>query len=138
MIRLAWSRLRYRPARGLAVALLAAALGVLAAPSALFVVACALYLSAAAALGEVRPALRTPALLGWERRTLVGAVLAEYGALGVAAAIAAMPVATFGDAEVGAGPAAAIAFAIVLAAGAARAATAASLSADPDGSRMPS
>ena len=47
MIRLAWSRLRYRPIRGSETALLAAVLGALAAPSKLYVLACVLYLPAA-------------------------------------------------------------------------------------------
>jgi apolipoprotein N-acyltransferase len=59
MIRLAWSRLRYRPVRGLEVALLAAVLGALAAPTMLFLLACVLFLPAAFVAGGARPELRT-------------------------------------------------------------------------------
>jgi hypothetical protein len=117
MIRLAWSRLRYRPVRGLAVALPAAALGALATPSALFLLACALYLPAAAGLGGARPELRTLSLLGRPRAHLAGAVLAEYAFAGVAAAIVAAPLAALGRTAGDAGPAAGVALAGALAAG---------------------
>ncbi|HEU5156332.1 MAG TPA: hypothetical protein VFU43_04995 [Streptosporangiaceae bacterium] len=125
MIRLAWSRLRYRPVRGLAPASLAAALGALAAPSTLFVLACLLYLPTALVCGGFRPELRTLATLGRPARHLAGAVLAEYAVIGVIAAAVAAPLAAAGDTEAGAGPAAAVALAVALAAGAAGAVLAA-------------
>jgi predicted lysophospholipase L1 biosynthesis ABC-type transport system permease subunit len=124
MIRLAWSRLRYRPVRGSVTALLAAVLGALATPSTLFLLACVLYLPAALVFGGVRNELRTLATLGWSWRHLAGAVLAEYAMIGVVAAIVAAPLAALGDTTAGAGPAAAVACAVTLAAGAVRAAAA--------------
>lgn len=141
MIRLAWSRLRYRPVQGVETALFAAVLGVLAAPSKLFVLACVLYLPAALVVGGVRTELGALATLGWPWRHLAGAVLAEYAMIGlvaavtaVAVAVAATPLAALGD-TAGAGPAAAIAFAVTLAAGALRAATLAELVPNADRSR---
>jgi predicted lysophospholipase L1 biosynthesis ABC-type transport system permease subunit len=142
MIRLAWSRLRYRPVRGLETVLLAALLGALAAPSKLFLLACVLYLPATLVLGGVRTELRTLATLGWPWRHLAGAVLAEYAMIGLAgAAVAAIVAAALtalqtasGD-TAGAGPAAAVAFAAALAAGVVRAATAAELLPNAERSR---
>jgi hypothetical protein len=133
MIRLAWSRLRYRPLRGLETAVLAAVLGAFAAPSKLFLVACVLFLPAALVFGGPRTELRTLATLGWPWRHLAGAVLAEYAMIGLGAAIVAAPLAALAalPAAIGdtaaAGPAAVIAFAVTLAAGSVRAATAAEL-----------
>jgi hypothetical protein len=127
MIRLAWSRLRYRPVRGLETALLAAVLGALATPSKQFLLACVLFLPAALVFGGARTELRALATLGWPWRHLAGAVLAEYAMIGVGAAIAAAPLAALGDTAAGAGPAAAIALAVTLAAGAVRAAAAAEM-----------
>jgi hypothetical protein len=135
MIRLAWSRLRYRPIRGSETALLAAVLGALAAPSKLYVLACVLYLPAALVFDGVRTELRALATLGWPWRHLAGAVLAEYAMIGVVAAIVAAPLAALGDTAAGAGPAATIAFAMTLAAGAVRAATAAELVPNAERSR---
>ena len=135
MIRLAWSRLRFRPVRGAAPALLAAVLGALATPSTLFLVACVLYPPAALALGGVRTELRALATLGWPWRHLAGAILAEYSMIGLVAALVAAPLAALGDTTAGAGPPAAIAFALALPAGAVRAAAAADLVPSADRSR---
>lgn len=89
MIRLAWSRLRYRPARGLLIALPAAALGVLAEPSALYGLACALYILAAALIDDGE--LRTLSWLGWPRSGLAGTLLAGYAMAGLLAGILAAP-----------------------------------------------
>ena len=91
MIRLAWSRLRYRPARGLLVALPATALGVLAEPSALYGLACALYILAAAFADGGETGLRTLSRLGWPRSALAGTLLMAYAMAGLVAGILAAP-----------------------------------------------
>ncbi len=136
MIRLAWSRLRYRPARGLLATLPAAALGVLAAPTALFLVACLLYVPAAVVLGGGRAELRTLSWLGWPSRNLAGVVLAEYGLAGVLAGILAALAVMLGGTASDVGTAAGIALAVTLAAGMATAATTVSLVPSADRSRL--
>jgi hypothetical protein len=122
MITLAWARLRHRPARGLLIALPATALGLLAEPSALFGLACGLYLVAAALLdGDPAEPLRTLSWLGWPPRDLAGVVLAGYGLAGLLAVVLAV-VLTPLAAAVGPAPgvvsAALIAIGLALAAGA--------------------
>src|SRR5918999_2030788 len=124
MINLAWARLRHRPARGLLIGILAAVLGLLAEPSALFGLACALYLVAAALLDGGAGELRPLSGLGWPARDLFGAVLAGYGLAGLLAGAVAAPLAAVADVTdiTGMAAAAAIAAGLALAAGAGRAA----------------
>ncbi|HEX6469904.1 MAG TPA: hypothetical protein VF069_12475 [Streptosporangiaceae bacterium] len=135
MIRLAWSRLRHRPARGLLVALPAAALGALAAPAALFALAAVLYVAAAVLLTDGRAELRALSWVGWPWRRLAGAVLAEYAMAGVLGAAIAAAAALLPGTATGALAAAGLALAAALLAGLARAASAVRLIPDAERSR---
>jgi hypothetical protein len=136
MITLAWARLRHRPARGLLIAVPATALGLLAEPSALFGLACVLYLVAAALLdGGRAESLRTLSWLGWPPRDLAGVVLAGYGLAGLLAAVIAAPLAAAAGGAPDVAPAALIAAGMALAAGAGCAATAVRLLPRPEAGR---